>query len=149
MDRTVIFWIGAIILFAAAEAATAGLTSIWFALGAAAALVAALFHGPLWLQLVWFFAVSVAAMLATRPLAKKYVNSHKVATNADRLLGRTGIVTEDIDNIAGTGVVKIDGQVWSARSLTGSVIPTGRLVKARSIQGVKLQVEEVNRETNG
>ena len=142
MDNTIIFWIGAIILFAVVEAATAGLTSIWFALGGAAALVTALLRGPFWLQIVWFLAVSIAAMIATRPLAQKYVNGKKEATNADRLLGRVGIVTEDIDNVAAKGAVKFDGQFWTARSTDGALIPAGRRVVARSIQGVKLIVEE-------
>ena len=60
-------WFGAMIVLLAVEAAIPGLVSIWFAIGALAALIAALFHAPLWLQLVWFLAVSVLTLVLTRP----------------------------------------------------------------------------------
>lgn len=63
-------WIGLIVIFLIIEGLTAGLVTIWFAVGALAALIAAMFHAPLWLQLVWFFAVSIAAFAVTRPLVK-------------------------------------------------------------------------------
>lgn len=143
MDSTVIFWTAAIILFLLVEAATAGLTCIWFALGGVAALLTAWFRGPIWLQVVWFIAVSVAALLLTRPLAKKFINARKEPTNADRAIGRIGIVTETIDNVAATGAVKLDGQVWTARSPDGEVIAMGERVEALEIRGVKLIVKKV------
>lgn len=81
-------WIGLIVIFLIVEGLTAGLVTIWFAVGALAALIAAMFHAPLWLQLVWFFAVSIAAFAVTRPLVKKYINSRTQPTNADMLIGR-------------------------------------------------------------
>ena len=84
-----IFWIAALILFIIVEAVTVGLASIWFAIGAVAALICALLRGPIWLQVVWFLAVSVATLILTRPLVKKYVNGRAVPTNADRNIGRT------------------------------------------------------------
>ena len=74
-----IVWLVLMVLLLILEAATAGLTSIWFALGALAALIASLFGGALWLQLVWFFAVSLLTLWLTRPLALKYLNSRRVA----------------------------------------------------------------------
>ena len=143
MDSTIIFWVAAIILFLVVEAATAGLACIWFALGGVAALLTAWLQGPIWLQIVWFLTVSVATLLLTRPLAKKFINAEKEATNADRCLGRTGIVTETIDNIAASGTVKLDGQVWTARSADGEVIAMGEQVTALEIQGVKLIVKKI------
>ena len=66
-----VIWIVAIIVFGIAEAATAGLVSIWFVAGSIAALVVCELGGKLWLQFVLFFAVSVFALIATRPLARK------------------------------------------------------------------------------
>jgi len=143
LDSTIIFWVAAIILFLVVEAATAGLACIWFALGGVAALLTAWLQGPIWLQIVWFLTVSVATLLLTRPLAKKFINAEKEATNADRCLGRTGIVTETIDNIAASGTVKLDGQVWTARSADGEVIAMGEQVTALEIQGVKLIVKKI------
>ena len=136
-----VFWIGALVFFIVVEAATVGLASIWFAIGALAALICALLHGPVWLQVVWFLAVSVATLLLTRPLVKKYVASRAVPTNADRNIGRTAVVIERIDNLASTGAVRIDGVVWTARSATGDPIEAGKHVVVREIQGVKLIVE--------
>ena len=137
-----VFWIAALIFFIIVEAATVGLASIWFAIGALAALVCALLHGPVWLQVIWFLAVSAATLVLTRPLVKKYVNSRTVPTNADRNIGRTATVTERIDNLAATGAVKVDGLTWTARSVSDQVtIEPGTAVTVREIQGVKLVVE--------
>lgn len=137
-----LLWVSAIVVFVIVEAVTAGLASIWFAIGAVAGLITDLMGGPVWLQVVWFVVISVVTLLLTRPLAQKYVNGSTQPTNADRLIGRVGIVTEDIDNVAAAGAVKIDGQVWTARSLQDGVIPAGARVIAREISGVKLIVEQ-------
>ena len=136
-----IVWLVLMVLLFIIEAATAGLTVIWFALGALAALIAALFGAQIWLQVLWFLVVSIATLWFTRPLALKYLNGRSVATNADRVVGMEGVVCEDIDNLAGTGAVKLDGKEWTARSDSGANIPSGSVVKVRRIEGVKLIVD--------
>lgn len=136
-----IVWLVLMVLLFIIEAATAGLTVIWFALGALAALIAALFGAQIWLQVLWFLVVSIATLWFTRPLALKYLNGRSVATNADRVVGMEGVVCEDIDNLAGTGAVKLDGKEWTARSDSGTNIPSGSVVKVRRIEGVKLIVD--------
>ena len=143
MDMLVLFWLIAFVVFLGLEAMTVGLTSIWFALGSLSALVCAWLHGAIWLQTLWFLGVSILTLLLTRPLAKKYVNSRQQPTNADRSIGHCGMVTETVDNLRSTGLVKLDGRVWTARSLTGEPIPKGGIVIAREIRGVKLIVESV------
>ena len=136
-------WLVAMVVLLIVEALVPGLVSIWFAIGAFAALIAALLGAPLWLQVVWFLAVSVATLLLTRPLARRYVNSRVQPTNADALIGRDCVVTESIDNLAGTGAVKIDGKVWTARAESESEKYTqGEVVKALRIEGVKLIVRK-------
>ena len=130
-------WIGLIVIFLIVEGLTAGLVTIWFAVGA---LIAAMFHAPLWLQLVWFFAVSIAAFAVTRPLVKKYINSRTQPTNADMLIGQECLVTEDIDNLAGRGAVSVGGKVWTARAQTDAPIPAGTAAIVLRIEGVKLIV---------
>ena len=142
----VLFWIAALVVFLVVEAVSAGLVSIWFAAGALAALICALLHGPVWLQAIWFVVVSCVTLILTRPLVKKYVNAKSVATNADRNIGRTAVVTERIDDLAGTGAVKLDGVLWTARSSGGAPIEVGTVVKVREIQGVKLMVEPASGE---
>ena len=138
----VTFWVAATIVFVAVELATIGLTSIWFALGSLCALIAALLGAPLWLQIVWFVIISVAALLLTRPLVKKYINGRTQATNADRVIGQTAVVKERIDNLAETGAVLAGGKIWTARSADGSTIEADAQVVVREIQGVKLIVEQ-------
>ena len=141
LSSDAIFWIAAMIVFFIVEAATVGLVSIWFAFGALAALICALLHAPTWLQITWFLAISVITLLLTRPLAKRYVNGRAVATNADRNIGRTAVVTERIDNLAATGAVKLDGVVWTARTQNDEVtVEEGTAVIVQEIQGVKLIV---------
>ena len=133
-------WIAAMIIFIIVEAATVGLASVWFALGAAAALIAALLEAQMWIQITVFVIVSAVALWFTRPLARKYINSRSQPTNADRAIGRTGIVRETIDNVAGTGAVALDGMTWTARSDTGEVIEAGARVRGERIEGVRLIV---------
>ena len=139
-----VFWAAAIVVFLVVEGMTAGLITIWFAVGALAALLAALFGAPIWLQLVWFFVISIAALIFTRPLAKKYLNSKTQATNADMYIGKECVVLETIDNVAGTGAVKVSGKVWTARSADGAVIREGARAEALRIEGVKLIVNPIH-----
>ena len=138
-----VVWLIAMIILLIVEAAVPGLISIWFALGALAALIAAALHAPMWLQLVWFFVVSIAALALTRPLVKKYVNSRVKPTNADMILGRECVVTEEIDNIRGTGAVTVGGKIWTARmDIDGETAAVGEVLKTLRIEGVKLIVSK-------
>ncbi|MBR0121967.1 MAG: NfeD family protein [Clostridia bacterium] len=140
MSTPVIVWIAMLAVFIVIEAATAQLVTIWFAVGALAALATALAHGPVALQVVVFVVVSIIALIATRPLVRKITNTKEARLNADRCIGNTAIVTETINNIDGSGMAKTDGKVWTARSADGSIIPEGAQVKVDKIEGVKLIV---------
>lgn len=143
---TIAFWVVALVVFLIVEAVTAGLVSIWFVFGSLVALICAALGAAVWLQIFWFVIVSVATLVLTRPLVKRYVDSRSVATNADRSIGRAAVVTERIDNLAATGAVQLDGVVWTARSTDDAVaIETGERVTVRAIEGVKLIVERTVR----
>ncbi|HIQ60262.1 MULTISPECIES: NfeD family protein [Pseudoflavonifractor] len=137
-----IVWLALLIIFAVAEAATVGLTSVWFAIGSLGALVCALAGGNIWLQLGIFIVLSLVCLVALRPLAKKYLNTRVEPTNADRVIGQEARVTQDIDNIQGTGAVTIGGVTWTARSEHDTPIPAGAMVRVLRIEGVKVIVEE-------
>lgn len=141
MNIMIWVWLGAIVVFGITEAATAGLVSIWFAVGALAALLVTLLGMGITGQIVVFLAVSALSLALTRPLVKKYQSSKVTPTNADRVLGRTAKVTETIDNDNSTGVVYTVGKSWTARSSDGTVIPTGNSVLVERIDGVKLLVK--------
>ena len=135
-------WLIAMVALFVIEAAIPGLVSIWFAIGALAALISALVNAPLWLQIAWFFIVSVALLILTRPLVKKYVNGKVQPTNADVVIGKEAVVFEEIDNVRGTGAVRVGGKQWTARSEDGAVIGNGKVVTVLRIEGVKLIVKE-------
>ena len=138
----VYFWLIAMIIFIIFELATMGLTTMWFALGSLASLAVAAVGGPVWLQIIVFFAVSLLALFCFRNVAKDLFNQNREKTNADSLIGRKGIVTEDISNIYATGQVTVAGQEWTARSVDDDVtLEKGEMVIIRNISGVKLIVE--------
>ena len=139
-DMTLYIWIGAIILFGIVEAATVGLTSIWFVLGSIAGLITAILGGKIWLQVALFFVISIAALIATRPLVRKFSEHGTQPTNLDTVIGQMARVTEVIDNSVPTGAVYIQGKTWSARSEDDVDIPTGAMVTVVRMEGVKLYV---------
>ena len=141
-----VLWLVLLIVFAVLEASTVSLVSIWFMGGALTALIAALCGAEIWLQVVLFFVVSIALLLCLRPLSKKLLKKRKVATNADSNIGKTAVVTETIDNLRGTGAVKISGVEWSARSVDDSVLEKDAVVRILRIEGVKVCVERAEKE---
>ncbi len=138
-----LIWMGLLLFFGAGEALTVGLTSIWFAAGALAALVCSLAGGNMALQIILFFVVSALSLAALRPIAQKYINSKVEATNVDSIIGREVLVTEKISNLQAAGTVQISGLTWSARSTDNSEIPAGTLVRVLRIEGVKVFVEKI------
>lgn len=134
------FWIAAVVTLIAIEVATPQLVTIWFALGALAALIACIADASIVVQAILFLAVSAVSLIATRPLVKKITKKKFSPTNADRCIGETALVVEDIDNRLEKGAVKINGTVWTARSLDGEPISQNDCVKIERIDGVKLIV---------
>lgn len=134
-------WFGAMVLFVIIEAATMGINFIWFSLGALGAMITSMAGGELWLQVVIFIFVTAVTLYFTRPLVKKYFNSKRVRTNADRIIGKIATVTEEIDNNKGIGQINVEGQIWSAKSESGDVIEKGSYVTIISIVGVKAVVK--------
>ena len=143
MDYMIWVWLGAAVVFGIVEALTAGLVSIWFVAGSAAALIGAFLGAGLGVQVALFLVVSAAALAATRPLVRRYTAGKAVPTNLDRVLGDSGKVTETIDNENSTGAVYVDGKTWTARSADGSVIPAGTVVEILRMEGVKLFVKKL------
>ena len=134
-----IFWVIVLVVFIVAELATVQFVSIWFAIGTVAALLCAAFGAPLWVQIIVFLAVSAVLVICTRPFVKKF-QKNIVPTNADLDIGRTCIVTEEIDNSKNLGRAKLDGVFWAARSESGEIIPEGTTVTVKKIDGTKLIV---------
>ncbi len=64
----------------------------------------------------------------------------KTRTNVDALRGKQALVTEPIDNLQGTGSIKLNGAVWTARSADGSRIDKDTVVVVQGVEGVKALV---------
>ncbi|PKM70489.1 MAG: NfeD family protein [Firmicutes bacterium HGW-Firmicutes-18] len=141
MEPASIFWIALIIVFVIIEAATAGITTIWFAIASVIALVAQLLGFSPIGQIAIFLIASAILIYFTRPLVMKYLKVGKTRTNADKLVGDVGKVIEEIDNLNAKGLVKISNQIWTARSLDETIIPMDTLVRVERIDGVKLIVK--------
>lgn len=137
-------WLAVIILGVTVEAFSLSLTSIWFAVGALGALVAASFGLSIGVQVGIFVIFSALLLVLLRPFFRRFLKTETEPTNADRILGQTAVVIEDIDNAKETGSVKLIGQIWTARSVSGQGIAAGTEVRVREICGVKAMVEPLS-----
>lgn len=138
-----VIWLIVLAALLVIEALTAGLTTIWFAGGALVAAVAAWLGVGVLKQVGLFLIVSGVLLYFTRPLAVKYLNKDKIATNANSLIGKKAVVTKDIDNLAQTGQVRINDVEWTARTFDDSQkVEKGTVVEIKEIRGVKLIVEK-------
>lgn len=136
-------WLGLVVLFLIMEANTVSMTTLWFAVGALAALITSALGGQLWLQMVVFLGVSGLLLALLRSFVCRYFTPRLAKTNVDAIIGQTGRVVESIDNTDGHGRVKLGGMEWTARSEAGEVIPEGTLVTVCRVEGVKVFVTPV------
>ena len=134
-------WLVVAVILGVIEAVTVSLISVWFAIGALAAIIPAYFGVPVWGQILVFLAVSAVAFAFTKRFFKDVVKVKKQPTNSDSLIGSDGIVTTEINNLEGSGKVFISGLTWSARSEDGNNIPEGAVVTVFRIEGVTLVVK--------
>lgn len=135
-------WLILFIILIVIEIITMGLTTIWFAGGALAALLMAFIGFGLPVQLGVFVVVSVILLVVTRPVAVKYFNVERQKTNAESLIGQQALVLEDVDTLHAVGLVEVNGQEWSARTdESNGFIPKNSIVSIEGIQGVKLIVK--------
>ncbi len=146
MDYMVWIWLSVMVMALICEGITTALISIWFVPGAIISIVLATLEVEVWIQAVVFFVVSVVSVIVFQSLfRKKLRREKKTATNLDRVIGENAIVTETIDNLRSVGCVKVNGQLWSARSDSGDVINDGEIVEIVAVSGVKLICRKIIR----
>lgn len=134
----VITWLAVALAAGVIETCTTALVSVWIVIGAVCAAAAAAIDMSVLAQLVIFLVVSASLLLLTMPICKKFRLSKKTATNADMLIGRTGIITEDVDPLLGTGEVKVGGKIWSVQIRGNEKAKTGDIVRVEEIVGVHI-----------
>lgn len=136
-----IMWAVLIVVFTLIEAASLGLTSIWFAVGALAALITSAMGFNIVIQIVVFVIVAVVLLIYTRPIAKKVLKIGNNKTNIDAIIGQTGYVTKAI-KMKETGLVKVNGQIWTAKCPEHEEIDMDEEVEVLAVEGVKLIVKK-------
>ena len=123
------------------ELATEGFLICWFGVGALASMVVSFFLPESYIiQIITFLIVSIILVCSTRKFANK-VAPADVPSNVYTVLGKKALVTIEIDNTAGKGQIKVDGDLWSAKSENGEKIPANSTVEILRIDGVKVVVK--------
>jgi membrane protein implicated in regulation of membrane protease activity len=132
-----LLWLIAGVFAAVGEILTAGFFLAPFAVGAFGAMLADLAGGGGVVQVVVFAALTLASFALVRPIAKRHMYTPPaIRTGTAALIGRSGIVLERIANDEGVGSVRIDGEVWTARSYDDQlVIDAGAKVEVVEIRG--------------
>lgn len=135
-------WLIISIIFAIAEICYNGFFLLWFLIGALVALISSLLLHNLLLESIIFLIVSFILLLTlTQYFTQKFSKKKTPATNTDKLIGSQGIVIKSIgQNHLESGLVKLDGEIWSAVSDYGDSIAEGRCVEVKAIKGVRLIV---------
>ena len=137
MQNFALFWLIAVVLILAIEGCTMSLVSVWFLPGALVAMILALLRVPLPWQILCFVALSVVTLVFGRKIFRPFGKKEK--TNVDALIGKTAVVTEEINNVYSHGAAKLGANEWAARAENEQdVILPGELVTVVAIEGVKL-----------
>ncbi|MHB0913308.1 MAG: NfeD family protein [Armatimonadota bacterium] len=139
-------WLILAALLVIGEMLSAGFFLLWFGIGAAIAGVAAyLGVGSTW-QWVLFIASSLILFVASRRFADRLAGHQPQKFGAERLVGREGVVIEEVNMLAGTGRVRVEREEWRARSASNAVIPEGAVARIVKVDGTHLVVENGGRE---
>ena len=141
-------WLIAAGIFFIVEIATVGFLVFWFGIGALVAMISSFFIPDVYIQTIIFLVTSTLLIFLTKPFVNKFMKKDKgIATNDYSIIGRTGIVTKEINSVLGTGQIKIGGEVWSAKVKADVIIPIGTEITVTEIDGVKAVVEVISNDT--
>ena len=138
MNYMPFFWIAVIVFSVLAEAMTTALVAIWFMPSALVAVVLSFFKVPVYVQVLVFTVLSALFIIFSKTIFAKTLRPKLTRTNADSVIGEQAVVTEQVCNIENRGLVRVRGQIWSAKSADGTVLEPGEIVNVISIEGVKL-----------
>lgn len=136
-----IFWLIVAGFWFIAEMITVGFLVFWLGVGALIAMIVSFFTSSLPIQITVWIISSTILIFFTKPLANRYLKTKDIPTNVYTILGKKAVVTEEINNTCGKGQIKIDSDVWSARSDNSQIIPVGSYVEVVRIDGVKAIVK--------
>ena len=136
-----VVWLVLAGLFFIGEMITSGFLVFWLGVGAVLALLCSFVIDNVVVQIIIFTVSSIVLIFLTKPLTKKFLKNETIVTNAYSLVGKKGIVLEEIDSIKGCGKVKVNGEIWSAKSNEEGIIEKETEIEVLEIVGVKLVVK--------
>lgn len=136
----VLFWFFILAALIFIEAISSDLLTVWFMPAAVICLVLAALKVGVVAQFIVFFVLSAILVVLYKTVLKKFmVGKKKEKTNVDLIIGEVGVVQEDIDNLAATGLVKVKAQIWTARSSDDAIgFKAGERITVVGVEGVKL-----------
>jgi membrane protein implicated in regulation of membrane protease activity len=129
------FWLSMVIIFTVIEVFTAGLTTIWFAIGSVPMIFLSYLPIPFLYQVLLMLVISIVLLIFTRPFFVKKLNANKEKTNVEALIGKSALVTKKITKFE-KGEVKIDGKIWTAKSVSEEDLEEGTECLLQNIEGV-------------
>ena len=140
-----LYWIIAALILFIVELFTAGFAVICLSIGAGGAAIAAACDVSLEMQFLTFAIVTIIALAGVRPLLKRafYKGGEKVATNASAMIGKRGVVCEEVDGDLEGGRVMIEGVDWRAITADGETLTKGTKVEVVAIDSVVLTVKKL------
>ena len=139
-----IVWLALFVIMLVVEAAGPALVSIWFSFGALVALIISFIPGiSWWIEVIVFVVISIATLLALRPVLRRYIKRNNFRTNVDSFIGKRGYVIEDITSLQ-PGAVKIGDVSWTAIPVNkDDKILENEIIEVVAVNGNKLTVKKV------
>ena len=137
------YWLIVSGLFFIGEILTVGFLIFWLGIAALISMFVSFFTSNLIIQMTVFVISSAILILATKPLIKKITDNKTIVTNAYSIVGKNALVIQEIDNVKGSGQIKIGGEIWSAQSEESTIIPVDTEIEISKIEGVKVIVKPV------
>lgn len=136
------FWLIASGIFFIVEIITTGFLIFWLGVAAFITMIFSFFTQDILILATIFLVCSIILIFTTKPFIKKFANNiNPTKMNVDALIGKIGIVTEEINCITGTGMIKVSGQTWSAIGNNNINIKKDSTITILKINGVKAVVE--------
>ena len=138
-----LLWLIIMLALAAVEMLTLDFLFLMMSLAALVTAGASLVLDSFTLQVVLFAVVSVLLIFLIRPVALRRLNRSTPTTrsNTERLIGLPCTVLEPVTQHS--GLVRIEGDIWTARTADGTPLPEGADVHVHRIDGATAVVAAV------
>jgi membrane protein implicated in regulation of membrane protease activity len=131
-------WLSLAVLAAILEVSLPHFGSVFVSAAALVAAAAAALSAGVPAQIIVFALVLVVSFVVLRPWLVSRTSGKGIPSRTRQLVGREGVVTQDIDATIGSGRVNVGGEDWAARSV--AVVLAGTRVRVTGADGIVLEV---------